>query len=120
MSAIHVLQLLELLTTFVDKPQFRGQVQAALKEMMYVTITYLQMTQVITTTAPTYSYACQCYDHVFDTRPYGGRRYRQPLPHPAWHSSAVRTCIGWLLHLLLEPALLAHVEKPLAWLRPSP
>ena len=39
-------QLLELLTTFVDKPQFRAQVQAALKEMMYVSTAYLQMTQV--------------------------------------------------------------------------
>jgi hypothetical protein len=46
LPAAVVLQLLELLTTFVDKPQFRGQVQAALKEMMYVSTTYLQMTQV--------------------------------------------------------------------------
>jgi hypothetical protein len=40
------LQLIELLTTFVEKPQYKAQVQAALKEMMYTTIAYLQMTQV--------------------------------------------------------------------------
>lgn len=31
---------------FVEKPQYKGQVQAALKDMMYTTIAYLQMTQV--------------------------------------------------------------------------
>jgi hypothetical protein len=41
-----LLQLFELLTTFVEKPQLKPQVAAALKDMMYVTIAYLQMTQV--------------------------------------------------------------------------
>jgi hypothetical protein len=43
-----LLQLIELLTTFVEKAQFKSAVQAALKEMMYVGIAYLQMTQVRT------------------------------------------------------------------------
>jgi hypothetical protein len=38
--------LLELLTTFVEKAQFKSALQAALKDMMYVSIAYLQMTQV--------------------------------------------------------------------------
>jgi hypothetical protein len=41
-----LLQLFELLTTFVEKPLLKPQVAAALKDMMYVTIAYLQMTQV--------------------------------------------------------------------------
>lgn len=42
-----VLQLFELLTTFVGKSQFKTQVQAALKDIVYVSIAYLQMTQVV-------------------------------------------------------------------------
>lgn len=62
MLAALLLQHIELLTTFVEKPQFQGQVQAALKEMMYVSIAYLQMTQVRAMLAPgtllQYAHSC--------------------------------------------------------------
>lgn len=39
-------QLFELLCTFVGKRQFQGQLGAGLKDLMYSSIAYLQMSQV--------------------------------------------------------------------------
>jgi hypothetical protein len=41
-----LLQLFELLLSFVGPARFRQQLEAALPQMVYVAIAYLQMTQV--------------------------------------------------------------------------